>query len=213
MNQDKIAGIIFIGSGALMVMAMLHHPFITASEPAEIVAELWEKRHVDRGVHGAMIALLVLTGYAFHYMTRGLGNLARFGDRLYGLGVGGFIGAALVSGFALPELAEMYDGKSAENFKDLLRLSFAFNQSLVKFATVMIGFALMFAAVDLIKQSGLGRWTGYIAGISGAAAAISIFTGMSLGGRNMTLIVIAFVAFYVLAGIWMLRGRPDTPPS
>ncbi len=211
MKQDKLAGIILIGSAVLMVMAMLHHPFITESEPSAIVSELWEKRHVDRGVHGAMIGLLILTGYAFNRMSSRLGSFARFGDRLYGLGVGGFIGAALVSGFALPELADMYAGKSAENFKDLLRLSFAFNQSLAKFGTVMIGLALICGAIDLLPKPGLARLAGLAAGLSGAAAVISIFMGMSLGGQNMTLIVMAFAAFYVLAGIWMVRNDPDQP--
>lgn len=209
MKQDKLAGIIFIGSAVLMVMAMLHHPFITESKPEAIVGELWEKRHIDRGVHGAMIGLLILTGYAFNRLSSRLGGFAHFGDRLYGLGVGGFIGAALVSGFALPELADLYAGKSAKNFKDLLRLSYAFNQSLAKFATVMIGLALICGAIDLFTKPELARLVGIMAGISGAAAVISIFTGMSLGGQNMTLIVMAFAAFYILAGIWMFNNDND----
>ena len=205
MPQNKICGAVFIVAAGMMLLAMMHHPLITTSEPSEIVSEIIEFRRTDQIVHGGMIGLLILTFFAFQNLTSRLDAWSCFASTLYAFGTGGFIGAALISGFVVPELATIYLDKDPSIIKDLLRLAYAFNQALSKFGTVMIGGALIAVGIDMIQRSGLSRWAGAAGLICGGGSVLAMLAGMSLGLHEMTVVVAAFALFYVFAGVWLWR--------
>src|SRR5512144_1922292 len=110
-DSARVAGIVLIVVPLLSILMMAHHPSAGSHEPASLVAEIADKAPLSRIVHGVLIALMGAELFAFIAFCRRLGferSAVRAGFVAYSIGTGAMIGAALISGFVISDLAAHY---------------------------------------------------------------------------------------------------------
>jgi hypothetical protein len=211
-RDARIAGIVLIAVPLLSILMMAHHPSAGAHDPAGLVAEIAEKAPLSRFVHGVLIALMGAELFAFIAFCKRVGferSLVRAGFVAYSIGTGAMIGAALISGFIISDLAAHYVQASgdATSFVDLSRLAMTGNQALAKLGVVAMSAAIVLWSLALFR-GGRDRWVGIAGLIAGLAPAIALLTGvirLDVGG--MTLVVICQAAWIVIVGIQLVRAR------
>ena len=212
-HDTRVAGIVLIAVPLLSILMMAHHPSAGSHEPAALVAEIADKAQLSRIVHGVLIALMGAELFAFIAFCKRLGferSAVRAGFVAYSIGTGAMIGAALISGFIISDLAAHYvQQPSADpaSFVDLSRLAMAGNQALAKLGVIAMSTAIVSWSVALIHRT-RDRWVGIAGFVAGFAPAIALLAGvvrLDVGG--MTLVVICQAAWIVIVGIQMVRAR------
>jgi hypothetical protein len=213
-NHDaRVAGIVLVVVPLLSILMMAHHPSAGSHDPAALVAEIAEKSRLSRIVHGVLIALMGAELFAFIAFCRQLGferSAVRAGFVAYSIGTGAMIGAALISGFIISDLAAHYvqqPSGDALAFVDLSRLAMIGNQALAKLGVVAMSAAIVLWSAALF-HSGRDRWVGIAGFLAGLGPAIALVIGavrLDVGG--MTLVVVCQAAWIVMVGIQMIRAR------
>jgi hypothetical protein len=212
-RDARIAGIVLVTVPLLSILMMAHHPSAGAHDPAGLVAEIAEKAPLSRIVHGALIALMGAELFAFIAFCKRVGferSEVRAGFVAYSIGTGAMIGAALISGFIVSDLAAYYVQQAsgdATSFVDLSRLAMTGNQALAKLGVVAMSAAIVLWSVALFR-GGRDRWVGIAGFIAGLAPAIALVAGvirLDVGG--MTLVVVLQAIWIVIVGIQLIRAR------
>jgi hypothetical protein len=109
--DGRAAGIILASASLVVVVVLTHHPHVAATAPEEIIAGIGAVAMSARLVHGAVIALecALLLAFLDVSLVLGVRYLAvRAALVSAAVGTVAFIGAALLDGFVLPELAMRY---------------------------------------------------------------------------------------------------------
>ena len=212
-RDARIAGIVLIVVPLLSILMMAHHPSAGSHDPAALVAEIADKSQLSRIVHGVLIALMGAELFAFIAFCRRLGferSAVRAGFVAYSSGTGAMIGAALISGFVISDLAAHYvqqPSGDATAFVDLSRLAMIGNQALAKLGVVAMSAAIVLWSAALFR-SGRDRWVGIAGLVAGLGPAIALVVGavrLDVGG--MTLVVVCQAAWIVIVGIQMIRAK------
>ena len=208
------AGVLLIGVSVLEVAAMAHHPSVHAHEIAEVLAQIRALATVDSWVHGVLIALIVVGFLALTEFARRRGlarPLIRAGLIAYAVGVGAMIGAALVDGFIVPDVAMRAAGVSAAELQisaGQLALCVLANQALARLGAVALSVGIAFWSLDLVRGAGLARVLGIAGIVIGLACAGALILGaLHLNVHGMMLVLVLQVVWTVGVGILMLRAE------
>lgn len=194
---DRALGALMVAAAAATFVAMGHHPS-SAHDGA-----------LARGVHGMMIAAVILLTAGFLHLARRLG-LARpevsIGLVAYLLAVAAGVGAATINGFVVPALT---GGAGPAVGHDLFRFAWEANQALARIGVYATGAAYVLWGSVLARQPGLqARGIGAIGVLVGAGSAALLGLGavrMNVGGAF--LVYAAHGLWAALVGIQLYRGR------
>ncbi len=212
-TPHRMLGGALIGAGMLTVLAMLHHPVINADTAQGAIDEIVREAPLNRLIHGAAIALILIQLYGF-MVFRHLVEPGRAAPHLsvllFAAGAAAMVGAALISGFVTPALAFGFsNGGDAEQFRQLARLAFSGNQALAGFGALALGGAGLVSAWPLWRRRGLVlRTTGALGALLGAMA---VLTWVSQGGIDvlaMTVIALALCLWCAAMGVYLIGWRP-----
>ena len=198
----KVAGGVLALASIAAVIFVTHHPTLGSPGYASLAEEAVAEAAFNGLVHGALI--LFSLGYLF--------ALSIFSDRLDSdhaavraaqisivIATAGVFGAALLSGFIVPDIAAMYPAvKDDETFRTQLRTLGAANQVLAKTGTIAYGAAVLFWSVRMLALNSLARIIGVIGCIAGTALVFGIFS------ESLKLDVPGMTVVFVLIGVWFI---------
>lgn len=214
-NRDfaaRNAGIVLIASSLLAVLFMAHHPTVATHDVAKVAADIAGMASLSRFVHGGLIALLAAQLFAFTVFCRWAGaerSVVGAGLVAYGIGTGAMIGAALISGFVVSDLATYYSqetGVSTDLFTHLARLAMTGNQALAKLGVVAMSSAIVLWAFALFRAH-RPAWMAAVGLLAGAAPAIALAAGLiRLDVTGMMLVVVCQTAWNLIAGVELVRA-------
>lgn len=205
------AGIVLVAAPLLTVFAMAHHPTAGGESTAERLASMVRLGALASWVHGILIALVlaIFLGLLAFAARLGWSFPVRAGAIVYGLGVVCMVGAALVSGFIVPGLAERYvDASRAamEAAMPAFHLSHEANQALAKVGTVAMSAGIFLWSLVLVNRPGWLRALGLFGLLVGSFPVLGLLLGrLELDVHGMFLVVLGQALWQVAAGAWMLR--------
>ncbi|MEZ5997979.1 MAG: hypothetical protein R3B98_04735 [Hyphomonas sp.] len=211
--HDKTAGVLFLAMAGLTVLAMLHHPTIGAHDPGEAIGEALHETPVNNLVHGSLIAWMIVSAWgATRLAARASGSRIDpgFGALVYAFGAMGMISAAIVSGFAVPDLAVRLEGAPPEEagaFLIQLRGFLALNQAFAKFGALASGAGIFLLSAALAHRPGIARLSGFGGLAIGALVCGLMLSGFRLNVAGMTHVTMLLGLWYALAGV-VLLSRP-----
>lgn len=196
-SPDRAAGIALIVAGAGAVLGMSHHP--TALAPGD----------TSRIVHAAMILFLAMTGFGLIRFATRLGMLRTTvlaGFIAYAIAFFANIGAATISGFIVPALAQR--GFITQS-PDVLRLTWEANQALAWLGVLATGAAFAFWSLQLLGRK---DWDGRAAGALGLLAGFLPIALLAAGWLEMK-VAGAYIVYGIHAawtaviGLQLYRGK------
>ncbi len=211
-GELRTAGIVLVATTLLSILMMAHHPSASTHEPASLAADVAGTATLSRVVHGALIAMIALELYAFVVFASRLApgrSAARAGIVAYAIGAGAMMGAALISGFVMSNLAGYYASTAdPAPFVDFARLSMTGNQALANLGVFAMSTAIVLWAIALLHDRAHGRWLAIVGFVMGLAPPIALAAGMiRLDVHGMLLVVVAQAIWNLAAGAEMIRGR------
>jgi len=212
-----------IGLGAVAsILLMARHPTTGARDPADVVGEIVAESATTRFVHGALIVVMWAVFLGLVELAGRLGwrrARVRGGAIVYGAGVAAMTGAALVSGFVVPDLAGRYAGSPApelEGIAPLLRLCFASNQALAAAGVTAMSAGIVLWSTAMLSLASRARPVGLLGLIVGALPVLGLLTGrLRLHLHGMGAVIVAQALWSVAVSAWMLlddrrsEPRPD----
>jgi hypothetical protein len=188
----------------LVVAAIAHHPSVQTSDPLEAAREMIALSSPAATVHGLLITLMLLITYgcAGFATRRGLARpLIGVGSIFYGAGVMVMIGAALVSGFVLPDLANALphatagDGPMLESIFILCRV---LNQTCANFGVFAMSVGIGCWSLDLLGTSGVKRAVGAWGCVVGILPPLALsLRWIHLDVHGMTQVVVLQASWYL----------------
>ncbi len=211
-SAARAAGIILVASSVLAVLFMAHHPTAETHDAAALAADIGGKATLSRFVHGGLIALLAAQLFAFTVFSRWVGterSAVGAGLVAYAIGTGAMIGAALISGFIVSDLATHYAHEAASDsqaFMDLLRISMTGNQALAKLGVIAMSTAIVLWAFALFRTR-RPLWVAIVGLLAGLGPALALATGLiHLDVVGMLLVVIAQTIWNLSVGVLLVRA-------
>ena len=210
--NGAVAGWLLAITSLLSLVFMLHHPSVSSTTTDQIVAEVSGEARLSMTVHGVLIALIFVQFYALAVLSVRLG--LRRGPVIAGLtaqatGVLAMLGAALISGFLVPDLAEHLSGASPEAL-EMGRQQMAFahhaNQRLAEVGVVAMATAIAMWSAVLLATSGANRLIGAAGLLLGSALATAMLAGrITLHVHGMTLVLAILTLWYLAVGMQLIR--------
>ena len=200
-RSNMLAGSMMLISAIGTLAFILHHPTFGASGFENAAAEIGANAPINQSVHGAMILFLLMYYYALSILSDVLDikiPVIRAAQLFIGCATLSMVGAALLSGFVTTHLAGYFIENSASDaqFRELLRLIYAGNQSLALCGMISYALAILFWSVHLIPKPGLSRIIGFSGVFSGAGLLLGLASG-HLGSNIHGMIVLT-----AILGIW-----------
>jgi len=203
-KAGRSAGGILLVATLLEILAMAHHPSVSTPDIAQAALQIVRFSKFAALIHCVLMALMLLVVYGFSEFSlrRGLGRpLIRAGAIAYGAGVIAMLGAALVSGFVLPDLASLTRHVTAIDLQineQLFVLCRVLNQTCASFAVVAMSVGIVLWSIDLLRDSGSRRMVAVLGLLAGAIPAAALLGGwLHLDVHGMTQVS-------VLQGCWNL---------
>lgn len=199
-----VAGTLLIAAAVLEVAAMSHHPSVHSNDVGGIVAELGRMSALTGMVHGTLMVLMLVSLYCLtqHCVQRGPRRpLVRAGLIVYAAGTLAMLGAALVSGFLVVDVAShlAYSTPAEEHAaRQLLMWCHAINQVLAKAGTAALSAGIALWSIDLLRSAGLARWIGVL------GCAIGLLPMAGLGSGLLRLDVHGMGAVVLLQTCWSI---------
>ena len=206
----KVAGAALAGAVLGSVFLMLHHPTVGSPGHDTIASEIIAERGLNMIVHGGMISFVLIYYFALSALTKQLGEskaTVRGAQILFGAATFAMVGAALVSGFIVPGLAEHFmDGAREELFRAQLRTLGEINQALSAFGSVCYGAAIFLWSLQLATSNGIARLAGLLGIPMGLGIAIGVSTGhVALHVHGMTMVVIIMGVWFAIVALLLAR--------
>jgi hypothetical protein len=216
--DGRAAGIILATCSIVMVVVLTHHPHVAAAAPDAVIAGIGAVATSARRVHGAVIALecALLLAFVDVSCALGLRHLAvRAALLAAAVGTVAFIGAALLDGFVLPELALRYRAApvvAQEMFPYVAAVCGTGLVVLTMFGLVATCFAMILWSLRLLRTTRLGAVVGALGLVVGPALVVALATdALQLRASQMAWIMaIDSVWNLALAGV-ILRGVGRSP--
>ncbi|RDZ28155.1 hypothetical protein [Lysobacter silvisoli] len=217
--HTRLPAFVLIAAGALSALTMAFHPAAEGTDAQARLHSLAAISSLSLHVHLAMIGFVVAQWLSLAYLTRlwPASGWVWLAARLYAIGAGAMLGAALVSGFvtgaylgrALPAVS------SAQEALPPVLLAYSANQALAGFGTVFISLAILLWSARLIHGPGrLARLCGAY-GIVAGALCVAAYAGgvLTLDVAGMTAVVGAHGVWFCLLGACALRRDRRTPAT
>ncbi len=222
--EATLAGAVLLVSSVLSVVFMSHHPTVGAHDTGAMLLEVSEKARLSALVHGALIALLGAETFALFELSGRLGwgrAPVRAAALFYLVGALAMVGAALISGFILPDVAQRFTGDATqatagESLRQLLGACAITNRTLARFSTVAMSVSFALWSGVLWKSGGPARLVAMLGAPVSVIPAAAILAGaLRLEVAGMTAVTVAHGAWCAAAGLLMIRGRAGlaTRPS
>lgn len=217
-RSTRYAGLALIAGPVLSVVAMTHHPTAGAAGTPERLAEMASEGTLSAIVHGALIALMLLV---FWGLTRFAGILGWHSTAVqlaaiaYATGVVCMLGAATVSGFVAPSLAERYAQATPQEMEaaaPLFRFGFEVNQALAKIGATAQSVGILLWSWVLVLRAGAPKWVRAVGALGlavGAFPVLGLVSGsLTLDVHGMLAVVLAQAVWTIAIGVWLVGSRP-----
>ncbi len=204
------------GAGGVGAIAMMFHPAAGSAGDAEAgLHALAAISTTAMHVHLVMIVVVIALWIALACLARAwpASGWIWVGMRLYSLGVGAMLGAALISGFLIHGYLDRMApfAAHADEVLPALVLAFAANQVLAGFGTVLMSLAIAAWSVEMLRQrrrmAAVCGAYGIGIGLIGVVAYAARWLSLDVAG--MTAVVVAHGVWYCLFGLGWLRGTPQ----
>lgn len=203
-RNGQFAGRLLIAVSILEVLAMAHHPSVAAHDVAGAVQEIGRLSALTGAVHGALIALMLVSFYCLteFCLQRGMRRpLVRAGLIAYAAGVIAMIGAATISGFVITDLAShLIDTTPTDQqlSAQLLTLCHVLNQTMARIGVIAMSVGIAFWSIGLLHDRGFARWIGAL----GCVIGLLPIAGLALGVLHLD--VHGMGAVVLLQAIWSI---------
>lgn len=206
---------LLIGAGTASIVGMLFHPAAQGDNAEARLHSLAAISPLAMHVHLLMVTAVIALWLAMARVARQWPESDGIwvGTRLYSLGAGAMLGAALISGFLIDGyLARMRPvSVPMENLLPSLALAFAANQALAGFGMVLMSLAISAWSLAILRQRNLWAVVCGIHGLGVGGVCVAAYAGrwLSLDVAGMTAVVVAHGVWYCLFGLGWLRGTPQ----
>ena len=209
---NRIAGGLLLMAALGAMVLITQHPTTGSPGHDSIAGEIISESALNSFVHGGMIAFVLAFYFGLSALSRRLDEShasVRGAQLMFAAATFSMIGAALVSGFVVPGLAEHYaDGAQQELFIAQLHLLGETNQALAKMGTVLYGAAIFLWSLRLAGLSGLARVTGIVGLIIGALITAGILSGhLVLNVHGMGVVIFLMGVWFILIALQLMRGK------
>ena len=209
-----VAGILLIVFTLLAVVAMAHHPTVGRThDDGQLVQRIAALSRETAVIHGLLIAslLLVLHGLSEFAWRRGFEQpLVRGGAIAYTAGVFVMIGAALVSGFVVTDVASLTRQDTPadlQGVRQLLILCGIVNRACADFGVVAMSVGIGLWSADLLRDRGATRAIGVLGVVVGVAPVVALLAGViRLDVHGMLAVVVMQAAWNLAIGARLLRA-------
>ncbi len=207
-------GVLIALFSALTILAIAHHPVATSHSATKAIGEIVSLGRLDRVVHGSVIAIIAGLIFAFLFVASRLG-LTRpavlAGLVGYTIGACAMIGAALIDGFLVPDIAARVDLNSpaAVGAAQAVLLACALTiQIATKLGVIAMSAGVALWSIALVRMANPLRLAGII-GLASAALAMAVLflMGSTLTPHSVELIVIAQALWYLTIATLLIRGE------
>jgi hypothetical protein len=212
-HQTRVAGILLIAATLLSVLAMAHHPTLTAPDITAALQQLKELADLSAWVHGILIGLMLLIYWCLteYSLRRGVGKpLVRAGLIFYGAGVVAMIGAATVSGWLTARVGGLVPNPGEQDLHllaILINFSGSMNRILANLGAVAMSAGILAWSIGLLHDRGWTRAVGGLGLLAGLAPAVLLITGgMRLDVHGMLRVVLIQGAWNVAIGMLLAAG-------
>jgi hypothetical protein len=210
--DGKVAAVVIAACAIVAILAVAQHPVVATHAPAQAIPELVRLGPMDRIVHGILIAVMaaLLFGFSIFALRRGLGQQATVGGLIaYAVGVGAVIGAALIDGFVIPDIAARYVRVSPDDIKaavPLLLFCAIAIQNLTKLGFIAMSAGIFVWSASLIHSPGTLRATGILGLVAALLPLAIVGYARYLNPHLVGAVVIVQAVWYLaVAGLLVTR--------
>jgi hypothetical protein len=207
----RSAGIVLIAATFLAVVAMAHHPSVTAPNISKALEQIARMSDLSGWVHGVLIGVLLATLYVFTEFARRRGldlPLVRAGLIAYAVGVLAMIDAAMMSGFVITQIASLtphVTDADLQSSRQLLILCSVLNRTLANFGAVLMSAGILLWSIDLLRSPRLGRVLGMLGILIGLLPAAALALGaLKLNVPGMTQVVLLQSVWNIGVGVLLI---------
>lgn len=204
-RQGQIAGGLIIAATLGSLVFMLHHPTSVAGPDDGMLMRDWGIGPVHAGMLICLVALLL----ALSVMARRLNEdhaSVRMGMTAFTLGMQALIGAGLINGFVLVDLANAIPDQATLVLP--FRTLWAVNQALTGLGIGLGGLATSLWSIRMLASGGMNRVTGGLGLALGALAAWWLLAGQGeFGLYPAVTATVAFGVWSLMVAVQMIRGR------
>lgn len=214
-SGDRLAATLLAVPSLLTLVLVSHHPVLGAHPAGGIAAGMAALAGMDKFTHGGLIATLGLQVLGFYLFSARLGwerPTVAAAFMAYAAGVVFMVIAATLDGFVTPDLVAGTcppGSMTCANSNSVFHLVSVMIQDFSKLALVIMSVATACWAAALFAEKDAVDRGAAIIGIVCAIVpvAILLITGVRLRPGNLVGMVIAQVAWNLLAAMLMMRGR------
>ncbi len=195
----------------LCLIVIAHHPVADLHDPGRSLQNIAALGSADRWMHGLVIlvVLLITTGMSGFAWRLGIAHpLVMAGWLSQAFGALALIGAGLIDGFVVPDLA----ARGGPAAFDLLALCGAWLQADTKLGFVLLALSAVFLGHALLYHRGGALWIGLLGiGVGGFSAVFVLTLGARFTAPLLLIYMTGQTAWYLTVAFWMIRGlrRPD----
>jgi hypothetical protein len=208
------AGIAIAIASLATLVSVAHHPTMSkALKPTDAIPAIVALSGADRLVHtiviGTMLALVF--GFSVYALRRGLHRSAVIGGLVaFTFGIAATIGAALIDGFLIPEIASRYVDATAElmvqGAVQLQTCALAI-QVATKAGFVGMSLGIVLWSADLIFDKGILRIAGVVGLLAGIVPVYLTLSGGYLNPHSLTIVIAIQTIWYLTIATSLLLRR------
>ena len=206
-----VYGIILTVTTLLALVLVAHHPVAAMHDKAQGLQNLIAIGPVDRWVHGALIAIVLMwaVGFSGFAWRLGIEHPAVMAGWLgYVTGCVFVMLAGLIDGFILPDLAVRLIDPAAHPYAyDLVALCGIAVQALTKVGLVLMAVGIIMWGHALMHHRGLARLIALMAMLTGGVSAAFILTSPArIDVHTLFWFLVGQVVWNLSIAMWMVRG-------
>ena len=209
-----VYGILLTVTTLLALVIVAHHPVADVHDPSQGLHNLVAIGEVDRWVHGALMAIVLLWAIGFSGFAWRLGiehPAVMAGWLGYVLGCGFVVLAALVDGFIVPDLAVRFTDQAAVPVGyDLVIMCGIIIQALTKLGLVFMAVGILMWGHALMHHRGLARLLAIFAMLTGGVSAAFILASpQRIDVHTLFWYMVGQAVWNLVIAMWMVRGMPS----
>jgi hypothetical protein len=214
--SPRAIGATLLGTGALAVAAMAHHPALHGASAQAVVDSAGQVAGMSAAVHGSLLILALIQSYLFSEVGRFptlRGPLQRAGVGLWMGGTAALIGAVLISGFITPDIGLLVGphGIAPANGQVQMRIAYVVNQRLSQLGTLLWCAGIAMMSLRMIRLPRAYRFLGVLGIVLALVTSIGLVSGHLVLDRGGMSLVVAGVAIWLgLLGATLLSPQSAT---
>jgi hypothetical protein len=208
------AGIAIAIASLMTLVSIAHHPTISKTlKPTDAIPAIVALSGADRMVHAIVIGtmLALLFGFTVYALRRGLHRSAVIaGLIVFTFGIATTIGAALIDGFLIPEIASRSVDATAELMNRsamLLQTCSLAIQVATKAGLVGMSLGIVLWSGDLIFDKGFLRIAGIVGVLAGIVPAVLTLSGGYLNPHSLMIVIAIQTLWYLTIATALLLRR------